>query len=217
MTLAISSQRSAAVQSPPPFEIALLAISASGPLAAIFSASAIAVSSALPSSTTRLTRPISAALRASTGSPVSIISKASARGIRRASSSAPPAPATSPRLTSGTPNLAEAPATTRSQASSNSKPPARAQPSAAPISGLRGGVWVMPHSPRPGNEGVSPLRNALRSIPAENVPPAPVSTPTCSAPSASSSSAASRIPAATAPFRALRASGRLMVMTCTAP
>ena len=75
----------------------------------------------------------------------------------------------------------------------------------------------MPHSPRPGNEGVSPLRNALRSMPEENVPPAPVSTPTESALSASSSSAASRIPAATAPFRALRASGRLMVMTCTAP
>ena len=47
MTLAISSQRSAAVQSPPPFEISLLAISASGPLAAIFSASPIAASERL--------------------------------------------------------------------------------------------------------------------------------------------------------------------------
>ena len=166
---------------------------------------------------TWLTSPISAPRAASIGSPVSSICRARARGTRWASSSAPPAPATSPRVTSGTPKRADAPATTRSQASRSSNPPASAQPSAAPTRGLRGGVWVMPHRPRPGKEGTSPLRNALRSIPAENVPPAPVSTPARSSVAASSSSTASRIPAATAPFRALRASGRLIVMTCTAP
>src|SRR5271157_100419 len=217
MSRAAWSHRPAAGQSPPCWAISLVAMSASGPLAAIFSASSSAAASAWPSSTTRLTRPISAARRASIGSPVSSSSSARARGTRCASSSAPPAPATSDRLTSGTPNRAEAPATTRSHASSSSNPPASAQPSAAPISGLRGGVCVMPHSPRPGNEGDSPFRNALRSIPEENVPPAPLSTPARSSSSASSSSAASRIPAATAPFRALRASGRLMMMTCTAP
>src|SRR5271166_3663620 len=217
MSRAAWSHRPAAGQSPPCWAISLVAMSASGPLAAIFSASSSAAASAWPSSTTRLTRPISAARRASIRSPVSSSSSARARGIRWASSSAPPAPATSERLTSGTPNRAEAPATTRSQASSSSNPPASAQPSAAPISGLRGGVCVMPHSPRPGKEGDSPFRNALRSIPEENVPPAPLSTPARSSSSASSSSAASRIPAATAPFRALRASGRLMMMTCTAP
>ena len=51
MTLAILSQRSAAVQSPPLFEISLLAVSASGPLAAIFSASPSAASSAWPTAT----------------------------------------------------------------------------------------------------------------------------------------------------------------------
>ena len=35
----------------------------------------------------------------------------------------------------------------------------------------------MPHSPRPGKEGDSPFQDALRSIPEENVPPAPLSTP----------------------------------------
>ena len=94
-------------------------------------------------------------------------------GTRRGSCSAAPPAATSERFTSGTPNRAFSAATIRSQASSSSNPPASAQPSTAPISGLRGGVWVMPHSPRPSIAGVSPRRKALRSIPAENVPPGP--------------------------------------------
>lgn len=72
-----------------------------------------------------------------------------AYGIRRGSSSAPPAAATRERVTSGTPNLAVSPATTRSQASMSSNPPASAQPSTAPISGFFGGVMVMPASPGP--------------------------------------------------------------------
>src|SRR5215218_7493659 len=105
----------------------------------------------------------------------------------------------------------------RSQASTSSKPPASAPPSTAAISGLRGGVTVIPQSPRPGMAGVSPRRKALRSMPAEKKPPAPVSTPARSSSSASSSSTASATPRATAASSALRACGRLMAVTCTAP
>ena len=50
----------------------------------------------------------------------------------------PPAPAMSPRLTSGTPNRVPFEATIRSQESTISKPPATAKPSTAAMSGLRG-------------------------------------------------------------------------------
>src|SRR6516164_10513477 len=85
------------------------------------------------------------------------------------------------------------------------------------MSGLRGGVMVMPPKPRPGMNGLSPRIQALRSIPAQNVPPAPVSTPTRRSPSASSSSAAAARARAAAPSSAFLASGRLMVMTWTWP
>src|ERR1700726_2519606 len=66
------------------------------------------------------------------------------------------------------------------------------------MSGLRGGVVVMPPKPRPSMLGLSPRRYALRSIPAQKVPPAPVSTPTRRSSAASSSStAAARARAAT--------------------
>ena len=52
-------------------------------------------------------------------------------------------------------------------------------------------------------------------MPEENVPPAPVRTPTDSSVSPSSRSIAAATPWATAPLTALRASGRLMVMTRT--
>src|SRR5271165_1301012 len=85
------------------------------------------------------------------------------------------------------------------------------------MSGLRGGVMVMPPKPRPGIIGLSPRIQALRSIPAQNVPPAPVSTPTRRASSLSSSSAAAARARAAAPSSAFLASGRLMVMTWTWP
>ena len=52
-------------------------------------------------------------------------------------------------------------------------------------------------------------------MPAQNVPPAPVSTPTRRSSSASSRSIASAIPCATAALTALRACGRSMVTTST--
>ena len=99
----------------------------------------------------------------------------------------------------------------------SSNPPASAQPSTAAIIGFRGGVSVIPHSPRPWKDGDSPRRNALRSIPAENTPPAPVRTPTRSSESASSSSTASLMPVATRRLRAFFACGRLIVITSTLP
>lgn len=48
----------------------------------------------------------------------------------------PPPPGMTPSLTSGTPNLADSPATTMSQASASSQPPPKATPSTAAITGL---------------------------------------------------------------------------------
>ena len=95
-------------------------------------------------------------------------------GIRRCNRSTPPAPATSPRVTSGSPNLASEAATSRSQPSASSNPPASAYPSMAAMTGLAGVRSVSPPKPRPSTDGESPVRNPLRSIPAQNVPPAPV-------------------------------------------
>src|SRR3954471_20949904 len=127
-------------------------------------------------------------------------------------SSAPPA-ATSERLTSGMPNFAPEAATIRSHASAISKPPATAKPSTAAISGLRDARWTMPAKPRSPTHGRSPVTNALRSMAAENPLPAPVRMPTCSSCVSSSSSSASAMPWARAPLTALRASGRLSVMS----
>src|SRR4051794_4267099 len=75
----------------------------------------------------------------------------------------------------------------------------------------------MPAKPRSPTYGVSPCTNALRSMPAQNPPPAPVSTPTLSESSPSSSSSAAAIPSANARFTALRASGRFSVMIWMRP
>src|SRR4051812_13561222 len=128
--------------------------------------------------------------------------------------SAPPA-ATSERLTSGTPSLAPRAATMRSQASAISSPPATPKPSIAAISGLRDARWTMPAKPRSPTHGRSPVTNALRSMPALNPAPAPVRTPTLSSASSSSVSSAAAIPSASARLTALRASGRLSVMSST--
>jgi hypothetical protein len=118
-------------------------------------------------------------------------------------------------LTSGSPNFALSAATTMSQDSAISQPPASAYPSTAAISGLAGGASVRPANPRPGMDGRPPVRNAFRSIPAQNVPPAPVITPTRRSSRPSSASMAAATPAATSALTALRASGRLMVITRT--
>src|SRR6516165_7339450 len=85
------------------------------------------------------------------------------------------------------------------------------------MTGLAGGRSAMPPKPRPGTAGESPARNPFRSMPALNVPPAPVRISTRTSLMPSSSSTAAAMPRATSPLTALRASGRLMVMTAIPP
>ena len=113
------------------------------------------------------------------------------------------------------PSLASRAATIRSQASATSSPPATAKPSIAAMSGLRAARWTMPAKPRSPTHGRSPVTKALRSMPAQKPAPAPVMTPTARSPSASSSSSAAATPSASARLTALRASGRLSVMSST--
>src|SRR5690242_8237952 len=75
----------------------------------------------------------------------------------------------------------------------------------------------MPAKPRPSTTGSSPCRNAFRSMPEQNEPPAPVRTPTDSSGSASRVSTAAARPRASALFTALRALGRFRVITRIAP
>src|SRR3954454_13563115 len=76
---------------------------------------------------------------------------------------------------------------------------------------------VMPAKPRSSRNTCSPATNALRSMPAQNVPPAPVTMAIRRSPVASRWSSAAPMPSATARLTALRASGRLMVMVRTPP
>src|SRR4051812_17952772 len=113
------------------------------------------------------------------------------------------------------PSLALRPATIRSHASATSSPPATAKPSIAAMSGLRDARWTMPAKPRSPTHGRSPGTKALRSMPALKPAPAPVSTPTLSSLSSSRVSSAAATPSASARLTALRASGRLSVMSIT--
>ena len=151
---------------------------ARGAFLAIASASSRATSSARPGAATRLTKWSSAASAAGSIRPVSTSSMAKEYGTRCCSRNNPPPFAVSPRLTSGRPNVALSAATIRSQASAISNPPPRANPSTAAMTGLTGGRATIPAKPRPGTVGISPRANPLRSMPAQNVPPAPVMTQT---------------------------------------
>jgi hypothetical protein len=103
-----------------------VARTASGPHSVILRASCNAPASASPGSVSRLTSPQVPASSAEKNSPVSAYSIAIARGMRCGSRKSPPAPATSERFVSGSPNLASRAATMRSQASAISQPPANA-------------------------------------------------------------------------------------------
>ena len=107
----------------------------------------------------------------------------------------------------------------RSQDRAISHPPANAGPFTAAIRGLVRGFRVMP--PKPPAEVLrelpSPAAMALRSAPAENTGPAPVTTPAHTSESPSSLSMAASMPAATSAFTAFLASGRLMRINPTRP
>src|ERR1035437_7419968 len=85
------------------------------------------------------------------------------------------------------------------------------------MTGLAGGRSTMPPNPRPPASGFSPVRKPFRSMPAQNVPPAPVSTITRISVRASRSSSAAAMAPATASLTALRAVGRSIVTTATGP
>ena len=192
---------------------------ASGALAQICSASLIASSRAWPGSTSRFTSPKWWARAASIGSPVRASSMAMLSGILRPSRNRPPAAATSDRFTSGMPNVAVVDATTRSQASTISVPPARAGPSTAAITGLVRSRWTKPANPprfvdrRARVAGVDLLEVGAgaehRRLPGEDADPDRVV--------GLERSMASSMPLATAPLTALRASGRLILMTAKGP
>jgi hypothetical protein len=120
------------------------------------------------------------------------------------------------------PNTAVSLATTMSQARTISVPPARAGPSTAAITGLVRSRCTKPAKPPravdmpPGSTLI-----CLRSAPAQKIQPfsvwAPVMMPTHASSSASSRSIAASRPCATSVFTALRAVGRLMVITATWP
>ena len=111
------------------------------------------------------------------------------------------------------PNLTFSAATRRSHDSAISSPPASAKPSMAAISGFL--EPCSKKSPRPLG---GPLEaNALRSMPAQNPRPAPVSTPVVSPSLLSSSWTAASSPWARSVLMAFMASGRLSVINSTRP
>ena len=73
----------------------------------------------------------------------------------------------------------------------------------------------MPAKPRPGTDGRSPSRNALRSMPAQNDAPAPVMTPDARSSRASSSSMAAPWPRPSRVDRVASPAGRSIVTTRT--
>jgi hypothetical protein len=110
-------------------------------------------------------------------------------------------------------------ATTRSHDSTISVPPASAGPSTAAMIGFTRSRVTMPPKPplavlRP---PAFPALISLRSAPAQNTGGSPVRMPTQMESSASIWSMASSMPLATAAFTALRASGRLILMTANGP
>src|SRR3990167_854440 len=183
---------------------------ATGALTVMRADSALAAASSPSRSASTLIMPSCSARSAGMGSPVRIISSATAWGRARGSRYRPPAEATRPRLTSGSPKRACGTATRRSQASAISQPPASAGPLIAAIQGLlRGECTKQAKLPRP-------VDTAFRSAPALKASlPAPVRITTHTSSSASVSSMAACSPRATSPLAAFRASGRLMVTRAT--
>src|SRR6516164_617104 len=178
-----------------------------------------AAARAWPGGTTRSTRPIASASAAGTARPVRIRSRARPRPISRGSRTVPPSISGTPNRRQKTPSTASCSATRRSHQAASSSPPATAYPLIAAITGLPSRSRVGPIGPSP--SGLARLPSgpptALRSAPAQNVPPAPQSTATCADSSASKSRNASARAAAVGPSTAFRASGRSRMTVVTGP
>ena len=137
----------------------------------------------------------------------------------RGSRTVPPSMSGTPQRRQNTPNVASSATTRRSHQIASSSPPATAYPSTAAITGLDSRIRVGPIGPSPSSLTWLPrsVPIALRSAPAQNVPPAPYSTATDCDASASKARNASARAAAVGPSTALRASGRSMTTVVTGP
>src|SRR5436309_1014886 len=122
-----------------------------------------------------------------------------------------------PKRRQYTPKTASTAATRMSHQSASSRPPATAWPSTAAITGLLRSIRVGPRGARPSSLSFlrSPPAIALRSAPAQKVPPAPVSTATFNASSRSYAWNARVKDSAVGISTALRTSGRLIVTMAT--
>src|SRR5205807_5158185 len=154
-----------------------------------------------------------------TGRPVRIRSRARPWPTRRGSRTVPRSINGTPNRLLNTPSVALRAATRRSHHNASSSPPATAWPSIAATTGLLKDMRVGPIGPSPASlrRFPEPAARAFRSKPAQNVPPAPVSTATASCGSASDRAKLSAKAAAVSESTALRTSGRSMVTVRTAP
>ncbi len=183
-------------------------------------ARASAAARAPPGATTRLTRPMRSASTAPTGRPVSTRSRAREAPIRRGSRTVPPSISGTPQRRQKTPSTASSAATLRSHHAASSSPPATAYPSIAATTGLPSRIRVGPIG---ASWSTSSTRlpcsppTALRSAPAQNVPPSPHSTATDWVSSASKARKAAASAAAVGPSTALRACGRWSTTVVTGP
>lgn len=186
---------------------------------AMAAANSSAAARARPGGTNRLTNPIVYASSAGTGRPVRIRSIARLSPISRGSRTVPPSINGTPQRRQNTPSVASDSATRRSHQSASSSPPATAYPEIAAITGLLSVIRVGPIGPSPSGSTRLPLGVpiALRSAPAQNVPPAPQSTATAASGSASKARNASASARAVGPSTAFRASARSSTTVVTAP
>ena len=124
------------------------------------------------SSQTPSTKPICCAASPLTGLPVGIRRKAAIIPTNRGSRWVPPAPGTTPSITSGKPMLASARASRYRQASASSAPPPRTAPCKAAIHGTGLVSICCRTSGRCGASGG--VSNSPASAPAAKTPPAPL-------------------------------------------
>src|SRR5215467_10597450 len=170
--------------------------------------------------TTRSTRPIRSASAAGTRMPVRIISRALPRPTRRGSRWVPPPPGMMARLISVRPSCASSAAMRISQARASSRPPPRAKPRMAAMTGCEQRSISARKSSRLRDSrkfvGVGGSRNSRMSAPAQKArSPAPVMTTTFTVSSVRSRVKMSRSWARMALFMALSTSGRSRVRVRT--
>ena len=181
---------------------------------------ATACSRAVPSGTTRLTRPMDRASSAPTSRPVRIRSRARPWPISRGSRTVPPSTRGTPKRRQNTPKTEPAAATRRSHQMASSRPPATAYPSTAAITGLDSSSRVGPIGPGPSSATrwrSPPAKRLEVGAGTERAAELPVRTATAEESSASKAVKASSRASAVAGSTALRRSGRSMVTTVTGP